>query len=109
MLGAAGVRVMREAETPVMTPSLELEFLTTRPQLVWNQEAFYAELNQRLHDAGSELALVLQRSKERVAHSARPTHAGSRALHFNADPIDRTHVILHSSFHVLGGGKLRDN
>jgi hypothetical protein len=99
------VRVVREQQPFVMAPSLELEFLTTRPKLEWNEHSFYDELNGRLRDAGTRLSVVLERSKERIAQAgvaqalARP--AGSRERHFNADPIDRTHVILHSSFHVL--------
>lgn len=94
-------RVVHERLQAVATPSLELELRTTRPDIEWNEDSFYGEMNQRLDEAGSTLAAVLRRSKDCVAQRSLAAPARSRALHFNADPVDRTHVVLHSSFHVL--------
>lgn len=107
------VRVYGGGAHHVQIPSLELEMMTTRPHFEWNQESFYDELHNTLAAASATLAGVLARSKVRVAErtiesaafaslnskSRLPSYAQTR--HFNADPIDRTHVILHSSFHVL--------
>lgn len=107
------VRVYNGGAHHVQIPSLELEMMTTRPHFEWNQESFYDELNDKLSVARSTLSGVLARSTTRIVERTRESaafasleaksrvQACERTRHFNADPIDRTHVILHSSFHVL--------